>query len=182
MVRITACLGMLFILAVIYFWHSDSDRSASLELEYRYLVVSVDASSEWKDRHTVSIVWEGKRVTLPLAFRLPGSVDNIRLGAGPETSRVLHVGTKDIPVEVDPPTEIRVGNQPGVALLTERVIHGDKAIISVTTEVSVWPDQAAPPHPMPESAAEILEAGDPLNKRLAQLLSEGRVIELEKVP
>src|SRR5258708_23734496 len=114
MVRITACLGMLFVLAVIFFWHADSERSVNLELEYRYLVVSVDASSEWKDRHTVSIVWDGKRATLPLAFRLPGSANNIRLGAGPEISRVLHVGTKDIPVEVDPPTEIRVGNQPGV--------------------------------------------------------------------
>jgi hypothetical protein len=135
-----------------------------------------------KERHNVSIVWEGKRVSLPVAFRLPGPGDNIRLGAGPESSRVLHVGTKDIPVEVDPPTNIRVGNQPGVALLTESAIRDDKVIISVASEVSVWPANRNPSHPMPETEHELLSAGNPLKKELAQLLAQGRVIELERVP
>jgi hypothetical protein len=174
-----ALILALIVLTVLAAGCARTERAPSLEVKNRYLVVSIEAPGDWAKKHTFSIDWQGKTVTLPVVFRVAGPADKFKLGAGPEIMKYLQIGNKEIPVTAQPDTPFRVGNELGFGMVPENASSGNAVAFSLASWVAVSPpDYPGPSHPT-AGRAELERAGNLVAQRLQELLAAGRVIDVE---
>jgi RNA polymerase sigma factor (sigma-70 family) len=149
-----------------------------MEIKYRYLVVTIEAPPGWEAKHSFSIEWEGKKVQLPIAFRVPGLAENFKLGAGPEIMKYLKIGDKEIPVTSTESVAYRVGNELGFAMIAEKSSKKDALAFSLAGWATVSPvDYPGPSNP--NAAKEDIErVGGMLGRRLKDLIAAGKVIDV----
>jgi len=180
MARVIAILGLLLIIGVglIGLGRADSE-SKSLEIKYRYLIVSIEAPAAWEKAHAFSIQWQGKTVPLPVAFRIPGPAENYSLGAGPEQLKYLKIGKDKLPVTAKPDTQFRVGNELGFAIIPEKSSRPEVVAFSLATWVAVSPPEQPGAVGPDLEKDEMKRAGNKLEKRLKELIAAGRVIDLQ---
>lgn len=181
MVRVTSLLGLAVLvgLGAWYFSSRFEDKQAGLEVKYRYLVVTVEAPKDWVKQHTFSIVWEGKTVELPVAFRVPNPAgnENFDLGAGPEIMHYLVIGDQKVPVTGKPECKFRVGNAGAFAMIPEQSFRRGAVAFSLAFWVAVSPVEQ--PGLVKPDGKEMLESGNLVAKRLKKLIAAGRVIDVQ---
>jgi len=154
-------------------------QSPTLEITHRYLVVSIEAPGDWAKKHTFSIQWEGKTVTLPVAFRVAGPAEKFKLGAGPEMMKYLKIGDREIPVTGKPETEFRVGNELGFGMIRENGSTDGAVALALASWVAVSPVDCPGPSNPNAGTKELERAGNQVEQRLKELLAAGRVIDVE---
>lgn len=147
-----------------------------------YLLVSVEASPEWADRHSPSIVWEDKEVRLPVVFRCsaigPKGPD---WGAvGEEARQALTIQGVEVPVRVAPATPCRVSNEPALGFIPERGGPKEK-VFSLAAWVSVGPPDRRGVNPK-DVAGQLMTRGEDVARTVAKLVAAGRVIDVGSAP
>jgi len=186
MARIAALSALLLCLSGAFFLSGRFDaprhlegEGATLEVKYRYLLVTVEGPADWVKEHRFSTNWQGKPVTLPVAFRVAGPAENVKLGAGPEILKYLKIGESTLPVIAEPETEFRVGNELGFGVHPEKSPRTGGMAFSLVHWVVVAPlDQPGEVSPYLDNA-EVKRASNKVEKRLQQLLAQARVIDVE---
>jgi hypothetical protein len=158
---------------------SEDGGAPALEVKHRYLVVSIEGPADWVKQHQFSIRWQGKTVSLPVAFRIPGPGDKVKLGAGPEREKYLIIGNQEVPVTAKPETQFRVGNELGFAFHPEESHRKGVVAFSLANWVVVCPrDQPGEVSPDADNK-EIKRVGNIVEERLQKLLAEKRVIDVK---
>jgi hypothetical protein len=147
-----------------------------------YLLVSVEATPAWSERHRPTVAWEGREVRLPVVFRYrftgPRGPD---WGAVPEEARqALTIRGVEVPVRVSPPTPCRVSNEPALGLIPERGGPREPAL-SVAMWVSVGPPDRPSVSPA-HASNQMLARGDDVAKSVARLIAAGQVIDVGAAP
>lgn len=106
------------------------------EAEYRYMIVSCEGSKEWEAAHTISLIWRGRSVPLPVVFRA-NHRNHLTMGASADGNSIVINDEKGYFV-VDPPDTVKGINCPSSSVVIRRDVRGaDK--LSTVTLVAVQP-------------------------------------------
>jgi hypothetical protein len=189
MTRIIALVALILLLSGAFFLSRSFDNpsrgdadAAALDIKYRYLVVSIEGPADWVKQHRFLVRWQGKTISLPVAFRVPGPAEDVELGAGPEIMKYLVIGNEEVPVTAKQETEFRVGNEMGVAFYPEKSLRAGATAFSLATWVVVCPpDQQGEVSPDADEG-QIKRVGNKVERRLHELIDEGRVIDVRPDP
>ena len=143
-----------------------------------YLLVRVEAPPEWDEKHSATIVWEGREVQLPVVLRcrVTGPSGPNWGAVGEESQQALTIQGVEVAVRITPPTACQVSNELALGVISQRDGPTETAL-SIATWVSVGPPDR--PSISPTDAPDQLRAkGKGVVRRVEALIPAGRVIDV----
>lgn len=167
-------LAMIVVVAGFAILRSQREQSG-IQIERRYVLVSVAADPEWQSSHTVHAEWKNGKIELPFVIRLDG-IDTRELGANDESSNSITIGDRSMVFSVNPSVSVRISNEPAFLLIRES--GRNSRLLSTATWVSISPLSETKRFDPANPSESLMHNSGTLRSEILSAIANGKIVDI----